>query len=244
MGMQGNLHDMAVADLIQHNCQERKTAQLRIGHNGQQALLYFKDGSLVHAEMGSQTGEDVVYQVLGWEDGSFNLETGIEPKTSTITRSWSGLLLEGARLLDEKTLDNNLFESFQTIQPEVNQMATKLDEILMDMGNEVNGYVASIVSGMDGLNIAQHATSRVDPETISAQLTLLLKLVDTSAGKLNAGALEDELITTDKNFVLMRYLPGKQYFLGVAVDRKGSNLGNLRLMSRIYAERISKAMPR
>lgn len=244
MGMQGSLHDMAVANLIQHNCQERKTAQLSIRHDGQQAVLFFKDGNIVHAAMGKQTGDEVVYHVLGWEDGAFELATGAEPSTVTITRSWSSLLLEGARLLDENKLETNLLEPFPTFQTEVNQMAQKLDEILKEMSNEVNGYAASIVAGMDGLNLAQHSTVRADPDTISAQLTLLLKLVDTSAGKLDAGALEDELITTSQNYILMRFMPGKQYFLGIAVDRKSSNLGNLRLMSRIYTERISKAMPR
>lgn len=244
MGMQGSLHDMAVADLIQHNCQEHKTAQLFIQHNGQQATLFFRDGGLVHAEMGGQVGEEVVYRLLGWEDGSFTLENGAASPRQTITRAWSGLLMEGARLLDEEKLAPNLQEPFYTMQPEVNQMAQKLDEVLKEMSNEVNGYVASIVSGMDGLNIAQHAVGRVDPEVISAQFTLLLKLVDTSANKLNAGVLEDELITTEKNYILMRFLPGKQYFLGTAVDRKSSNLGNLRLISRIYADRISKAIPR
>ncbi len=248
MGMQGSLHDMAVADLIQHNCQERKTARLTIYHDEQQAVLFFKDGNIVHAVSDKQVGEEAVYQVLGWEEGTFELAAGAEAPTPTILRSWSSLLLEGARLLDENRDKSKskpeLFGSFPSFQQEVNQMAQRLDEILKEMSNEVNGYVASIVAGMDGLNIAQHTNVRVDPDTISAQLTLLLKLVDTSAGKLNAGMLEDELITTGQNYILMRFMPGKQYFLGVAVDRKSSSLGNLRLMSRIYTERLSKAMPR
>ena len=64
MGMNGNLRDMAIADLIQHTCQDRKTAQLQIQHSGQQALLYFKDGNVVHAVLGDQEGEEVVYQIL------------------------------------------------------------------------------------------------------------------------------------------------------------------------------------
>lgn len=244
MSMLGNLHDMTVADLIQHNCQDRKTAQLTIQDAGRQAELYFKDGNIVHAVTEDQEGEDAVYQILSWEEGTFNLEIGIEPPTLTIRRNWSGLLMEGARRLDEEKFDIGIFETDQTIQAEVNQMAQKLDDILKEMGNEITGYVASAVAGMDGINVAQHARSKVDPEAISAQMTLLLKLVDTSVTKLGAGVVEDNLTTAGNAYVMMRFLPDKQYYLGLAVDRKTGNLGNMRLISKMYVERIAKAMPR
>jgi predicted regulator of Ras-like GTPase activity (Roadblock/LC7/MglB family) len=243
MSMLGNLIDMAVADLIQHNCQDRKTAQLSIQNGSRQAVLFFKDGNIVHATSGDQNGEEVVYRVLGWEEGTFNLETGIEPPEFTINRNWSGLLMEGARRLDESKLDVDIFVTDQSIQPEVNKMAPKLDEILKEMGGEITGYVASAVVGMDGINVAQHAHGKVDPEAISAQMTLLLKLVDTSVTKLGAGMLEDNLTTTAGTYVMMRFLPDRQYYLGLAVDRKTGNLGNMRLISKMFAERIAKAMP-
>ncbi len=49
--MQGNLRDMGVADLIQHICQDNKLARLSIFHDGHQAVLFFKDGGVVHAEL-------------------------------------------------------------------------------------------------------------------------------------------------------------------------------------------------
>jgi hypothetical protein len=41
---------------------------------------------------------------------------------------------------------------------------------------------------------------------------------------------------------LMRFLPGKQYYLDIIADRKTGNLGNLRLMSRMYTERLAKVL--
>lgn len=238
MSLQGNLRDMDVANLIQHNCQDYKTARVRIQNDAEEAVLYFHDGQISHAELSGNTGEDVVFQLLSWNEGTFALETGIEAPTKTITRSWSSLLLEGARRLDE-----NLFE--QTKDTEVSQMAQKLNDILKELSEEISGYYASTVVGMDGLSLADHSKSaKSNAETTSAQLALLFKLVDTSAGKMNAGTVEDNLLTTDNAYVLMRFLPGKSYFLGVAIDRKAGNLGNLRLMSKIYTDRIARAMPR
>jgi predicted regulator of Ras-like GTPase activity (Roadblock/LC7/MglB family) len=238
MSMQGNLKDMAVADLIQHNCQDYKTAKMLIRNAGQEAALFFKEGQVVHAALNGHEGEDVIFQILAWSEGTFILETGIEVPAKTITRSWSSLLLEGARRLDEGQLE-------QTKLTEASQMAQKLNDILKELSGEVSGYLASVVVGMDGLSVADHTKSaKSNPETISAQLALLFKLVDTSTVKMNAGAVEDNLLTTDSAHVLMRFLPSKDYFLGVAIDRKSGNLGNLRLMSKLYADRIAKAMPR
>lgn len=103
MAMQGNLRDMTVADLVQHNCQDRKTAQLTIYHREEEADLFFKDGNVVHATLGDLQGEEVVYHILSWDEGTFTLETGVAPPTISIQRSWSGLLINGARLLDESS---------------------------------------------------------------------------------------------------------------------------------------------
>ncbi len=123
-------------------------------------------------------------------------------------------------------------------------MAPKLDDILKEMGGEITGYVASAVAGMDGINIAQHTRAKVDPEAISAQMTMLLKLVDSAVTKLGAGAVEDNLLTTANAYLLLRFLPDKQHYLGMVAERKSGNLGNMRLISKLYADRIRKAMPR
>ncbi len=243
MGLQGNLRDMAIADLIQHYCQDRKTARLQIEHSGHEAILFFKDGNVLHAAMDGQAGEEVVYRILGWEDGSFNLEAGIEAPMTTIARGWPALLLEGARRLDESGLESKTLQSEQNVHVEANKMA-KLDDVLKEMSGEVTGYVACALVGLDGINIASHASNKTaDPEAISAQMTMLLKLVDTTVEKLGAGVIEDNLTTTDNAYLLMRFLPGKQYYLGIAADRKTATLGNMRLISKMFAERLSKALP-
>jgi predicted regulator of Ras-like GTPase activity (Roadblock/LC7/MglB family) len=245
MGMQGNLHDMTIADLIQHTCQDQKTAQLQVQHSGHSAILFFKNGNVVHAAMEGQAGEEVVYQILNWEDGNFNLETGVEPTAITIKVGWSALLLEGARRFDEIGHLDDSFQSSNEPQLEVKGMAPKFDDILKEMSGEVTGYIACTLAGMDGINLASHTRSKaVDTEAISAQMTILLKLVDTSVDKLGAGEIEDNLTSTANAYILMRFLPGKQYYLGMVADRKTGNLGNMRLISKTYTERLVKAMPR
>lgn len=240
MGIQGNLQDMAVADLIQQYCQDQKTARLTIEHDGQQALLYIHSGNVVHAEYRETKGEQAVYEMLMWEQGDFTMESGVEAPETTITRSWSGLLMEGMRYQDEEKLK---VEASKTVQTEEKQMSENLGDILKELSGEVTGYISSAVVGADGLNIADHTAAKIDLEISSAQLALFLQQVDSTVSKLDAGLVEEDLLTSQHAYVLMRFLLQRNYFLVVQADRKTGNLGNLRMITKIYATRISEAMP-
>lgn len=243
MGMTGNLSGLAAADLIQLNCVDQKVARLQIQHTDQMAELYFMGGQIVHAVLGDQKGEDVVYQVLGWNEGEFVLENDISSPETTIKRSWPSLLLEGARRLDEKEINQTPLNLEKDMQPKEKKMAQKFEEILAELSVEVTGYRGSFLVGVDGINLASNFVGELDPDLASAQMAMLLKLVHGSAEKLGAGNLEDNLTTTEKAYILMRFLPGRQYFLGISAERKSGNLGNMRLMSKMYTDKLAKAMP-
>jgi predicted regulator of Ras-like GTPase activity (Roadblock/LC7/MglB family) len=117
--------------------------------------------------------------------------------------------------------------------------------ILKDTSKEILGYIASAVVGMDGITIGSHANYKnINPEALSAQWTTLLKLVtDSVESLLQLGTLEDNLTSTKNAYIVMRYLPSRSFFLLVVSDRATGNPGNLRLMSRIVAERLEKEIP-
>jgi predicted regulator of Ras-like GTPase activity (Roadblock/LC7/MglB family) len=118
-----------------------------------------------------------------------------------------------------------------------------LSDVLKEMSDEVSGYIASCLVGLDGLMIASDAAHNApDQEYFGAQMTVLLKLVNVSVEKLRAGTVEDNLTTTENAYTILQYLPDKKYYLCITADRKTCNLGNLRLLSKIYTERISRAM--
>lgn len=55
--------------------------------------------------------------------------------------------------------------------------------------------------------------------------------------------MEENLMTTENSFMLMRFLPQRKFYLLVDADRKTGNLGNLRMITKIYANRIAEALP-
>ena len=97
MGIQGQLRDMSLTDLIQFDCFEGKTAMITLDEagTGLRAVLFIENGQLAHAEMGDRHGEDVVFESLTWADGTFDLEPDVPSPTRTIHRSHASLLLEG-----------------------------------------------------------------------------------------------------------------------------------------------------
>ena len=136
--MQGNLQEMAAADLIQHYCQSRKTMLLRIQHASHNADLYFHDGNLVHAIMDHEAGEEAIYRVLTWKEGKFNIKNNVKPPATTIERNWAGLLLEGARRIDENDQAENTFCDDENLIIEESEMNIKrLNKVVEDLKEDL-----------------------------------------------------------------------------------------------------------
>ncbi len=98
----GNLEDMGLVDLIQTMELGRKTGIIYLYRGGKVGKIYFKTGRLIHAMLGDVVGDEAVYRLFTWGEGTFKIEFrdigGIE---ETITLSTQALLMEGMRRLDE-----------------------------------------------------------------------------------------------------------------------------------------------
>lgn len=238
MAIEGRLSEMDLPTLVQYACNDGQQSKLVIHHNTDLAELYFDGGNLVHATFEDQMGEEVFYRVLRWEEGQFTLESSVAPPAHTIDVPWSMLLVNGLQRFDEESWDAVDYHEEEFEMPE------NIQDILTELGGQVPGFIMTSVVGMDGLGIADYAAAGVDTEAINAQMALLVKLVDTTVTRLTQDVVEDYLLTTDHAFLLVRFLEGKDYFLGLAADRGSAKLGNLRLNSRIYSDRVDKALPR
>jgi hypothetical protein len=64
--------------------------------------MYFAEGQLHHAKVGSIVGDDAVYRVVCWPDGAFQIDFNARSSEKSTTKSTQGLLMEALRLLDEQ----------------------------------------------------------------------------------------------------------------------------------------------
>jgi CheY-like chemotaxis protein len=128
-GFSGNLVDMGVVDLVQTFEVGRKTGMVRIDgeHSG---AIYFRDGRVVDAELGTLSGENAFYRVLNTFDGKFEVQFAAVERLDRIEVSTQGLLLEGMRRLDEWGRMLEQLPPLETIfEIDYRQLAERLSEI-------------------------------------------------------------------------------------------------------------------
>ncbi len=103
--IQGRLEEMGIIDLMQSLEMGQKSCQLTVRRSGEQCELFFVNGQCKHARLGPVEGDPVVYQVVTWADGEFEIDFNAISDRTTTTRSTTGLLMEAMRLLDEANRD-------------------------------------------------------------------------------------------------------------------------------------------
>ena len=245
MALQGNLQHMSVADLIQQFGQDGKTAQLTIQHNDDKAILYFQGGTVAHATLGNVQGEEVIYRTLQWEEGEFSLEMDIAPPVVSMQRSWSGLLLEGARRLDEEKVE----ETVELVEPETKEkekMATKrksdlLAEVLKGVLEDSADIDGAAIVGIDGLVYSANVPNReMDEDIVGAAGAAILGLSNRGVQQMKRGNFARTLIQGDDGNIIVANLDQETLF--VCLTPKNVNLGMAFAEVRDAAARIREIL--
>ncbi len=233
--MQGDLKHMGVADLIQHNCEDRKTARIQILNNDDQATIFLDEGTVVHAICGEKTGEDAIYQVLGWREGTFSLDMDVTTSEKTIERSCNGLLLKGAQILDESkgTTDESTNKKEKTMKK--GEIISQTLQELLQQSTDVQG--AAIV-GTDGLVYSANVPEKgLDENLVGAASAAILGLSRRSVNQLKRGTFAQTLIQGDDGNIIVTGLGDQTLFVGLTP--KEVNLGMAFAEVRDFASKLS-----
>ncbi len=217
--VRGNLRTMSLPNIIQVNCAEHNQVRLRVRRGGHEGSIYFADGNIVHAEMESRTGEEVVYELLSWEDGDFELTMNISPPRQTITTNWSGLLMEGMRRLDERAAVSE--EEIQPEPKEVKPMATKkrsemIAETLDDLLSSSTDIEGGAVVGIDGLVLSANVPLKgIDEALVGAAAAAIFGLSRRSANQLKRGEFSQALIQGSEGNIIVTAIDPRTVFAGI-----------------------------
>jgi predicted regulator of Ras-like GTPase activity (Roadblock/LC7/MglB family) len=120
----------------------------------------------------------------------------------------------------------------------------KLDELISEIRTAIGAdFISTNVVGMDGISIAGGSTDpNYDAEAAVARFAMVMKSVAQTSRKLNLGSLDDNLITTDKMYIITLFLGNGTYFWELAVSREAS-LGMIRMTISEYAPKLWGAIP-
>jgi CheY-like chemotaxis protein len=100
-GVSGSLADMAFTDMIQILSAGGKSVEIRMSSANAEGRIFLQGGKIIHAAVGDQQGEEAFYTMMSWREGSFSMRPPAEFPERTIHTDAMGLLMEGAKRLDD-----------------------------------------------------------------------------------------------------------------------------------------------
>ncbi len=210
--VRGNLRDLGLASIISVNCNEHNQAELLIRRQGRLASVYFEGGTIVHATLDDQEGEEVIYELLSWEDGNFSLEQGVPPPKRTVGTDWTGLVLEGMRRLDEGVSDSDLEQDDgeKRSEEDLDNVARALEAL--------EGIEGVIICSQGGelLGEARNADA-VGKATLTA---FVGQRAETLGVLLDAGLLKHVVVAGEKRRMMV--VPYEQNYFGLSLAKRTS----------------------
>jgi len=98
----GFMHGFTLPNFLQYVEMEEKACTLRIISNGRSGYLYFQKGALINAELNGFKGQEAAIKILHLEDAEIEVQDANPECKREINCSLSALLLEAARIQDER----------------------------------------------------------------------------------------------------------------------------------------------
>lgn len=117
-----------------------------------------------------------------------------------------------------------------------------MKEILKSSVTSVEGALASVVMGFDGVPVEQyiHDGAPVDIETLGVEYSNALTEVRRTADALASGAVQEVAVVTDNALVLLRPV-NPEYFVALVLTAEG-NLGKGRFVLKRAARALAQEM--
>jgi predicted regulator of Ras-like GTPase activity (Roadblock/LC7/MglB family) len=213
----GEIAGIALADVIQLNQQNRFSGCVAVESSAGNGLLFFRDGEIIHAEQGKLTGEDAFHDVFAWPTGRYRLQPNVTTARSTIQKRSHHLLLDAARLLDERRAGRvpaNAPAPPPTPPPaEARVRAPLRSSEVLEKVRRVRGVGYAALHGKDGASVGDDS---YEAETLGGQ-ALFLSMIGSQLGALlQAGATTSAVVHGTSHHLLL--FATKSHFLSVLVN--------------------------
>ncbi len=110
---EGHITGFSLPSFLQLIQMEAKTCSLKIKYEGNKAALYFKNGALIGAKTPDKVGTEAALEILSLEKAEIEIDGKCRKTEETIDTPLQYLLLESARLLDEKNKEKDAIYNLQ-----------------------------------------------------------------------------------------------------------------------------------
>lgn len=210
---------MSLTNIISINCNEQNQARLLIRDREREAVVYFEDGKIVHANLDSQKGEDVIYELLNWKEGEFELEQNVPPPMHTVTTGWSTMLLEGLSRIDESRAGWEVaLDEEGHVEKKEKEDEIKILERLAKALKMVNGIQGVLICSREGEVLSQDTNA--DPAQESTLIVSVQTHADVLGDLLNSGQVKQVILTGEKRRLMI--VSYKQKYIVLSLSLKTS----------------------
>jgi DNA-binding response OmpR family regulator len=194
----GALEDMGVVDLLQTVEVSRKSGVAHVVSGHREAIVSFREGRVVDAELGQLRGEEAVYRALLWNHGTFEVEFGPVENEEVITTTTQGLLMEGMRRIDEW---GRLAEQLPSMTAIFDIDSAALLDRLSEVPDDLNG-ILRLVDGTRALMLVIDESPFDDLSTLSVLSKLYFEGILVQVSDANeAGVVpEGSIISSRRSF--------------------------------------------
>ncbi|MEE4239985.1 MAG: response regulator [Desulfopila sp.] len=264
---QNSSSGIALVDIIQFNGLAKSTSALKITTTDQKGMVYFREGKVVHASFGEESGETAFFQILEVEGAELQNLNGIEPPMVTMGKSVESLMLEAAVRKDEEEVKQasgrnvlsfqdekaspsskepapaRQYDEINTIttpeesEPTEDDNMTEIQKILAEFTN-IDGVHTACLVGRDGFLLDSLARTGIDAEMIGAIASSGFGSAETMGNQLGQGELSMTMLEYTEGPVLFAPV-GEEAFLVIVAD-KDTNLGWIRIAIKKNAAKIEK----
>ncbi len=214
---------------------ERKTCRLQITKGEEEGDLLFRDGVLVDARLGSESGNEAAFELLSWNENvqlELHAESEWPASEDTVGKPPSnGVNVVGAKRNEqrqEQPLESDV--TLETTKNRENEMGNVAECLGTAMG--IDGAIGvALVDHESGMSLGQSGGGdALNLDVAGAGNTAVVRAKMRVMDDLGLGdSIEDILITLGKQYHLIRPLAtAPNLFLYLALDRGKANLAMAR----------------
>lgn len=224
-GFKGSVSDFQLSDIIQLNCLGRLTSALKLHCDGEDGLICFQDGNIVHSETRHLEGESAFYHIMSWQAGEFQVLRNFTPRRETITKGWQSLLLESLRRVDENS-DMAKREAEREKRRRLRQVQQLLSRIHRAEG--VEHVLIHTRVGFPLFYYGGYSERRDVVNELGNHVSTLLDSIVKVSTFMKGGELEFWEFQFEKRIYIFQHIPGEDAYLSV-IGKDSVNSGFVRV---------------
>jgi hypothetical protein len=205
---------------------ERKDGLVIVHAPEREGRLYFDQGALVHAHAHQLEGLHAAYEILGWAEPTVEIFYKRRARQRTIDVPLQHVLMEAARLLDERARDTP--PAAASAAPDQPADAEAIVEKVLTIEGAVGAAVVRTGSGAILHSASRQRGFDMDSTAESTQhlVRATLEVED---------AMQDIIVSGQRHYHLIRFIgPRRDIVIHLVLDRERASLGMARqLLSRM-----------